>query len=69
MITEAIPKTLSEMSNGDYSYSKETMVFQYALKFRWNYMSVLLTLDRKRFYLLHRQNFSSGPALEAVLQK
>lgn len=32
-------------------------------------MSVLLTLDRKRFYLLHSQNFSSGFRLEINLQK
>lgn len=57
------------MSMGDHGYSKETMVFQYALKFWGNYMSVLLTLDRKRFHLLHTQNFISGPALEALLQK
>lgn len=42
MITEAISITPSEMSTGDYGYSKETMVFQYALKFWGNYMSVLL---------------------------
>lgn len=41
-------------------------VFQYPLKFWGNYVSVLLTLDRKRFYLL--QNFSSGFGLEIILQ-